>query len=155
MLIDPVYIDIEGADLTGKSTLLKTTFHESEYSKIMCFHDRGVLTHFIYNKEFGRYKEDLIMWLQEVVKFIQKNGIILLVASEEELKRRHALRSDDCFKLDAILKINEAYIKFYGKFLCDYENVRLICVGDGKTPLEVYNEAKILYEKMLRKVTSW
>jgi thymidylate kinase len=150
MLSDPVYIDLEGADLTGKSTLLKSTFHEGEYSKIMCFHDRGILTHFVYNKEFKRYIEDLTMWMGELVKFVKKNGIIILVASEEELTRRHSLRSDDCFKLGQILQINEAYVTIYGKFLCDFENVRLIYV-DKKTPFEIYEEAKSLYQEILEK----
>lgn len=94
------------------------------------------------------------MWLEEVVKFVRKNGIILLVAGDIELKKRHSLRSDDCFKLDAILKINEAYITFYDKFLCDFENVKKIYV-DNKTPYEIYDEARILYEKMFRKAMAW
>jgi len=148
MLKRPIYIDLEGADLTGKSTLLKTTFKESEYSKIMCFHDRGILTQVVYNVTFGRYKEDHYLWMRELIKFIESNGIIILVGSPEELSKRFHKRSDDCFKLDAILQINEEYASFYLTVLKNFPTVKCINI-DGKTPMQIYQEAEKLYLYMI------
>lgn len=144
----PIYIDLEGADLTGKSTLLKTTFKESDYSKIMCFHDRGILTHCLYNKIFDRFPENRKLWANELYDFVENNGIIILIASKEELINRYHNRNDDIFKLENIIKMNDAYIKIYMDVLESFDTVKLISV-DKKTPLQVYEEAIELYEHML------
>jgi len=148
MLRRPIYIDLEGGDLTGKSTLLKTTFKESEYSKIMCFHDRGILTHCLYNEIFNRYEDDNLMWHNELYDFVQNNGIIILVGSTTELVNRYQIRSDDLFKLNNVLRMNEAYREIYRDSLYAFETVKLIEI-DGKTPLQVYEEAEKLYLYML------
>jgi len=148
MLRRPIYIDLEGGDLTGKSTLLKTTFKESEYSKIMCFHDRGILTHYLYNEIFNRYEDDNLMWHNELYDFVQNNGIIILVGSTTELVNRYQIRSDDLFKLNNVLRMNEAYREIYRDSLYAFETVKLIEI-DGKTPLQVYEEAEKLYLYML------
>ena len=150
MLNRPIYIDLEGSDLTGKSTLLKTTFKESEYSKIMCFHDRGILTHYLYNKLFNRYPEDNLKWLFELDSFVENNGIIILVGSDAELINRYQLRSDDLFKLSNILEVNGAYKAIYRDYLYTFPTVRLIEI-DGKTPQKVYEEAEKLYRYMLER----
>ena len=150
MLRRPIYIDLEGGDLTGKSTLLKTTFKESEYSKIMCFHDRGILTHHVYNTLFDRYQDNHLMWHNELYKFVQNNGIIILVGSVTELVNRYQLRSDDLFKLSNILEVNEAYRRIYRDFLYVFKTVKLIEI-DGKTPLQVYEDAEKLYLYMLER----
>lgn len=148
MLNRPVYIDLEGADLTGKSTLLKDTFRKGDYSKIMCFHDRGILTHYIYNMVFKRYGEDLPLWWNELQDFIKYNGIIILVGSEVELVNRYHKRSDDLFKLPNIVKMNEAYKRLYRDFLSSFFTVKMIEI-DGKTPDQIYREAEKLYAYML------
>lgn len=148
MLVKPLYIDLEGADLTGKSTLLKTTFKHSEYSKILCFHDRGILTHYLYNATFGRYNDDLILWLNELIEFVKKNGIVILHASDELVTERFKQRSDDLFKLDNILRINRAYKDIYFDVLKPYKTVEYIEV-DGKTPEQILSEASALYYYML------
>ena len=148
MLNRPVYIDLEGADLTGKSTLLKTTFKESEYSKIMCFHDRGVLTHYLYNVTFDRYPDNDSLWYNELCDFVQSNGIVILHGSDEELRKRFFNRSDDIFKIHKILNINDAYLQLYNNCLHAFPTVKLINV-DNKTPLQVYEEAEKLYLYML------
>lgn len=148
MLNKATYIDLEGADLTGKSTLLKTTFKNSEYSKIMCFHDRGILTHYLYNTTFNRYKEDELIWYNELFDFIHSNGIIILHASEAELRKRFFSRSDDIFKINKILDVNKRYLEIYNNYLCLFPTIKIIEV-DNKTPIEVYEEAKKLYIYML------
>jgi len=148
MLNRPVYIDLEGADLTGKSTLLKDTFRKGDYSKIMCFHDRGILTHYIYNQTFERYGEDLSLWWNELTGFIKHNGIIVLVGSEAELVNRYQKRSDDLFKLSNIVKMNEAYKKLCRDFLSSFFTVKVIEI-DGKTPDQIYREAEKLYIYMM------
>lgn len=148
MLRRPIYIDLEGSDLTGKSTLLKTTFREGEYSKIMCFHDRGILTHYLYNKVFERYMDSHLMWHNELYNFVQNNGIIILVGSATELVDRYQIRSDDIFKLNSVLRMNEEYRAIYRDFLYVFPTVKLIEIGD-KTPLEIYQEAEKLYLYML------
>jgi thymidylate kinase len=148
MLKRPIYIDLEGADLTGKSTLLKTTFKQGDFSKILCFHDRGILTHFLYNMIFERYDEDASLWRNELYNFIENNGIIILVGSDAELVNRYQLRSDDIFKLSHILKVNKAYKKFYRDFLSTFHTVKLIEI-DGKTPQQIYNDAESFYTYML------
>lgn len=148
MLKRPIYIDLEGGDLTGKTTLLKTTFKESDYSKIMCFHDRGILTHYLYNKLFDRYPEDNLKWLFELDRFVENNGIIILVGSVEELTDRFRFRNDDLFKLANILEINQAYKAIYRDYLYLFPTVKLIEI-DGKTPLQIYNEAELFYAYML------
>jgi len=148
MLNRPVYIDLEGADLTGKPTLLKTTFRESEYSKIMCFHDRGILTHYLYNKTFDRYEDNELMWYNELYNFVQSNGIIILVGSEGELRKRFFDRSDDIFKINKILDINREYLNIYNNYLYVFPTVKLIKI-DGKTPFKIYEEAEKLYLYML------
>jgi thymidylate kinase len=153
MLNRPIYIDLEGADLTGKSTLLKTTFKESEYSKIMCFHDRGILTHYLYNRLFNRYPEDNLKWLFELDKFVENNGIIILVGSAAELANRYRLRNDDLFRLANILKINDEYRSIYKNYLYAFSTVELIEI-DGKTPLQIYKEAEKLYLYMLGRGTA-
>lgn len=150
MLEKPVYIDLEGADLTGKSTLLKTTFKHSDYSKILCFHDRGILTHYLYNATFKRYLDDLIIWLNELNNFVQSNGIVILHASDDLIKTRFGERSDDLFKLDNILKINKAYKEVYFDVLRPNKTVRFIEV-DGKSPEQIMTEASDLYYYMLLK----
>lgn len=154
MLRQPVYIDLEGADLTGKSTLLKTTFKESDYSKIMCFHDRGILTHYLYNKVFNRFQENSGIWSSQLYDFIQNNGIIILTANIDELEKRFKERSDDLFKLENIIKMNDAYTDIYHHWLSSFDTVRRIHV-DNKTPLQVYEEAKDLYDLMLMRGTQW
>lgn len=150
MLKRPVYIDLEGSDLTGKSTLLHMTFHESDYSKEMCFHDRGILTQYLYNSYLGRYEEDNELWALELYNFVSKNGIIILVANGDTLEQRFNGRGDEEFKLDAIRKINEEYCAFYDNILYAYPTVKRIFV-DGKTPKEVFDEAKPFYEYMLKR----
>jgi thymidylate kinase len=152
MLNRRIYIDLEGADLTGKSTLLKTTFKEGDYSKIMCFHDRGIMTHYVYNKCFNRYPEDLDMWFNGIIEFLKygKGGIIILTASENTLRHRFLQRNDDFFKLDKILAVNDEYIELYFKLSHAYDTLKLIST-DNKTPKEIYKEATALYGKMYLK----
>lgn len=148
MLNRPIYIDLEGADLTGKSTLLKMTFKEGDFSKIMCFHDRGILTHYVYNVAFNRFPEDHVMWVGELIKFVKHNGIIILIGGRDELTKRFKERSDDCFKLESILRINEEYASIYQEVLYKYPTVKCIVVNE-KTPIEVYREAEKHYYYMV------
>jgi len=153
MMIRPIYIDLEGADLTGKSTLLMTTFKEGDYSKLMCFHDRGIMTHYVYNKCFNRFPEDLDMWFDQLIKFLEAgNGIIILTAGVSTIGERFGERSDDLFKLDRILAVNEEYIKLYFELSPTYDTVRLISTDD-KTPKEIYKEASSFYGKMFLRST--
>lgn len=153
MMIRPIYIDLEGADLTGKSTLLMTTFKEGDYSKLMCFHDRGIMTHYVYNKCFNRFPEDLDMWFDQLIKFLEAgNGIIILTAGVSTIGERFGERSDDLFKLDRILAVNEEYIKLYFELSPTYDTVRLISTDD-KTPKEIYKEASSFYGKMFLRGT--
>lgn len=151
MLNRPVYIDLEGADLTGKSTLLKTTFKHTEYSKIICFHDRGVLTHFAYNSHYKRYPEDQLLWLEELDDFASKNGIILLVADDNDVLRNRydKLRQDDIYGREQVVKINTYYKYLYADYLHLFSGVKQIII-DGKSSMEILEEAKELYEKILR-----
>jgi len=152
-MIRPIYIDLEGADLTGKSTLLMTTFKEGDYSKLMCFHDRGIMTHYVYNKCFNRFPEDLDMWFDQLIKFLEAgNGIIILTAGVSTIGERFGERSDDLFKLDRILAVNEEYIKLYFELSPTYDTVRLISTDD-KTPKEIYKEASSFYGKMFLRGT--
>jgi len=154
MLKQPIYIDLEGADLTGKSTLLKTTFKVSDYSKILCFHDRGILTHYLYNRVFERFPENRKLWNQELYDFVQDNGIIILAANKETLINRYQTRSDDLFKLDNIMKMNEAYVDIYTAWLHSFDTVKLINV-DNKNPMQIYKEAEELYEQMYTRGMIW
>jgi thymidylate kinase len=154
MLRQPTYIDLEGADLTGKSTLLKTTFKVSDYSKILCFHDRGILTHYLYNKVFERFPENKKLWNEELYKFVQDNGIIILTASKETLINRYQSRSDDLFKLENIIKMNDAYVEIYIDWLSSFDTVKMIDVGN-KNPMQVYKEAEELYERMYSRGATW
>ena len=150
-----MYIDLEGADLTGKSTLLKTTFHSSDYSKIMCFHDRGILTHYVYNTLYKRYLEDILMWKDQLLRFAQNSGIILLVANDNNILRERYdnLRKDDIYKREEIVKINTHYQQIYMETLQYFENIKQIII-DNKSPLEIFEEASEHYEFMLRKATT-
>ena len=153
MLKRPVYIDLEGGDLVGKSTLLKATFKMSDYSKIMCFHDRGVLTHFVYNDLYKRFPEDSQMWLDQLLSFCRDHAIILLVADDNNiLRKRFAERSDEIYKREEIVKINIHYKQVYIKNLQYFENVKQIII-DNKTPVEIFKEASEHYEFMLRKAS--
>ena len=153
MLKRPVYIDLEGGDLVGKSTLLKATFKMSDYSKIMCFHDRGVLTHFVYNDLYKRFPEDSQMWLDQLLAFCRDHAIILLVADDNNiLRKRFAERSDEIYKREEIVKINIHYKQVYIKNLQYCENVKQIII-DNKTPVEIFKEASEHYEFMLRKAS--
>lgn len=153
MLKRPVYIDLEGGDLVGKSTLLKATFKMSDYSKIMCFHDRGVLTHFVYNDLYKRFPEDSQMWLDQLLSFCRDHAIILLVADDNNiLRKRFAERSDEIYKREEIVKINIHYKQVYIKNLQYCENVKQIII-DNKTPVEIFKEASEHYEFMLRKAS--
>jgi thymidylate kinase len=116
----------------------------------MCFHDRGILTHCLYNKVFNRFPENRKLWANELYDFVENNGIIILTASKEELINRYHQRSDDIFKLENVLKMNDAYVDAYIEFLGSFDTVRLISV-DNKTPLQVYEEAAMLYEEMYRR----
>lgn len=154
MLNRPVYIDLEGADLTGKTTLLKTTFRKGDYSKILCFHDRGILTHYVYNMNFGRYPEDLDLWHHELIEFAKYNGIIILAAQdlrtlEDRFKQRGG---DDLFRLGEIFEINEQYKLVYCSLLYIFPTVKLIYI-ENKTPKQIYEEAEKLYYDILEKVT--
>jgi thymidylate kinase len=152
MLKRPVYIDLEGADLTGKSTLLKMTFKASDYSKILCFHDRGILTHCVYNELYNRFTEDKALWYEQLILFCRDNAIVLLVADDNNILRNryNNLRQDDIYKREEIVKVNIHYQKVYTKILRYYENVRQIII-DNKTPYEIFEEASEHYELMLRK----
>lgn len=154
MLIRSVYLDLEGADLTGKSTLLKTTFKSSDYSKIMCFHDRGVLTHFVYNDLYKRYPEDYELWYNAVTDFCRHHGIVLLVADDNNILRHRYdnLRQDDIYKREEIVKVNTHYKLVYSSFLKFFVNVKQIII-DNKTPIEIFEEACEHYEFILKKVT--
>ena len=155
MLKRPIYIDLEGADLTGKTTLLKTTFREGDYSKILCFHDRGIMTHYVYNKCFRRFTEDLDMWFNEFIHFLEAgNGVVILTANENTIRKRFFDRNDDLFKLDRILAVNKEYVKLYFELKNTHDTALLIkstvCLisTDDKTPEEVYKEASSFYGKL-------
>jgi hypothetical protein len=116
----------------------------------MCFHDRGILTQYLYNTLFGRYEEDNEIWATELYRFIQNNGILILVANSKTLEKRFSDRSDDIFKFDSIRRINDEYNAFYENLLYAYPTVARIFIED-KTPKEIFEEAKPFYEYMLKR----
>lgn len=148
-------IFIEGQDRCGKSSLIKPLFDELD--KIHNIIDRGLMSNYVYSKEYNREVD-----LNSYLDILKKPEIvtIYLDPSEDEIKNRTEKSNDYNVPLNEIHHHkqiwNEAYLQ-----MKDYENVFKID-NTNLSILETVEKIKklikryeVYYETIKRQICKW
>jgi len=134
-------IAIEGGDLTGKTTLQKELMSgDMKIGYEVFVSDRSILTHIVYSEHFKRHQEFISAWYKDLIDFLCSNGMIILTATDDTVKKRFGDRGDDKYSLAKILQINALYNK-KAELLGSLPFVKVIAV-DEKTVAKIVDEIK-------------